>query len=124
MNRQKSSTDGGNRTHTGVPAQRILSPLVDLYKSNSINDLRQSASALTAQGQRAASNDPDLADLITALIADWPRLPDVTKPGIKAGIPAMVKAAAGSADAQRAFSPSIRSQANTLGVSAAERSAG
>jgi hypothetical protein len=40
---------------------------------------------MTAQGQRAASNDPDLAAVIDA----WDRLPEA----IRAGIVAMVKAA-------------------------------
>jgi hypothetical protein len=46
--------------------------------------LRNQAPPLTAQGQRAESNDPDLAALIEA----WDRLPEA----IKAGIVAMVGA--------------------------------
>jgi hypothetical protein len=41
---------------------------------------------MTAQGQRGASNDPDLAAVIDA----WDRLPEA----LRAGIVAMVKATA------------------------------
>jgi hypothetical protein len=47
--------------------------------------LRKGAIALAAHGQRAASNDPDLAAVVKA----WPTLPEA----IRAGILAMVKAA-------------------------------
>ena len=54
--------------------------------SSTISDkkLRNHTPALTAQGQRAGSNDPDLA----VVIESWDRLPEA----IKAGILAMVRA--------------------------------
>jgi hypothetical protein len=54
--------------------------------------LHQSPSHVTAQGQRAASEDPDLA----AVVAAWPKLPEA----IKAGIRAMVRTSL-KGDAQR-----------------------
>jgi hypothetical protein len=55
-------------------------------------NLRNQVPSLTAQGQRAASNDPDLAAVIEA----WNRLPAA----IRAGILAMVKASAAKGDAR------------------------
>ena len=49
--------------------------------------LCKSPPSLTAQGQRAAPNDADLAAVVDA----WDRLPDA----VRAGIVAMVRAAAG-----------------------------
>ena len=53
-------------------------------KAKSVSKLRKTDPALTAHGQRAASNDPDL----TAVIDAWDRLPDA----VRAGILAMVRA--------------------------------
>jgi hypothetical protein len=50
--------------------------------------LRKSKPRLAAQGQRAASDDPDLATVVAA----WSELPET----IRTGIVAMVKAASGS----------------------------
>jgi hypothetical protein len=51
---------------------------------NSTKGLRKTTGRLTAQGQRAASTDSDLAAMVDA----WPTLPEA----IKAGILALVKA--------------------------------
>jgi hypothetical protein len=51
----------------------------------SSRELERVAAALTAQGQRAISGDPDLATVVVA----WPDLPEA----IRAGIMAMMKAA-------------------------------
>jgi hypothetical protein len=49
--------------------------------------LQESSPSLAAHGQRAESNEPDLAAVIEA----WPTLPEA----IRAGIVAMVTAASG-----------------------------
>jgi hypothetical protein len=59
----------------------------DAVSSKSHKNLRNPDESLTAQGQRAASNDPDL----TALVEAWPKLPAA----LKAGIMAMIKASRG-----------------------------
>lgn len=83
--RLQSITGGENRTLTGVTAQRILSPQHEPSRFILDNDLRQSDVVPTAQGQRADSNDPDLALISQA----WHTLPEA----LRAGIVAMVKAA-------------------------------
>jgi hypothetical protein len=52
--------------------------------------LRNQAPSLTAQGQRAESNDPDLAAVIDA----WDRLPE----GVRQSVVMLVKAAAGQGE--------------------------
>jgi hypothetical protein len=57
----------------------------DAVSSKSHKNLRKPPVTVAAHGQRAASDDPDLAAVAEA----WPDLPEA----IKAGIVAMVKAA-------------------------------
>jgi hypothetical protein len=52
--------------------------------------LRKLAHTLTAQGQRAASNDPDLAAVIEA----WDGIPE----GVRQSVVMLVKAAAGKGE--------------------------
>ena len=56
-------------------------------KTISQKTLWKQAPTLTAQGQRAASNDPDLAAVIEA----WDRLPE----GVRQSVVMLVKAASG-----------------------------
>jgi hypothetical protein len=74
---------------TRTPDLRIMRPLTGCSKGTPGNSLRQGPSQVAEHlPNDTCQTDPDLA----AVVAAWPELPEA----IKAGILAMVKAAAGS----------------------------
>jgi len=75
---------------TRTPDLRIMRPPLQKRKSLQAGNLCQDTPGLAAHGQRAASNDPDLATVVEA----WERLPEA----LRAGIMAMVKAASRKED--------------------------